>query len=259
MSRLIDRLKQISQAAPEPIGFKAASAALPQTKMLLVAGLAQAGFDGLSDCVAGADAGLLPVSELGSGARAIKEAIQTVSGIPWGGRLKNIGEEEISRIAGTGVDFLVFPMASAILPALQGGTIGKILEIEISLDEGLLRSVDKLPVDAALISTEQQDGYFLTWHHLMRIQRCADLLTKPLLVSIPSNVTTTELQALWDAGVDGVVVEVAAGQPAGRLIELRQAIDSMPPASKRKRGETAALLPYATHGMDEVTEEPEED
>lgn len=259
MSRLIDRLKQISQAAPQPIGFKAANTVLSRPKMLLVASLAQAGFDGLSDFVAGADAGLLPVSELSSGARAIKEALQTVSDIPWGGRLKDFGEEEISQIAGAGGDFVVFPAVSAVLPALQGGAIGKILEIEVSLDEGLLRSVDKLPVDAALISTEQQDGHFLTWHHLMRIQRCADLLTKPLLVSVPSNVTVAELQALWDAGVDGVVVEVAVGQPAGRLIELRQVIDSMPLASKRKRGETAALLPYVTHGMDEVTEEPEED
>lgn len=259
MSRFIDGLKKISQAAPQPIGFKAANAAQSQIKMLLVAGLAQAGSAGLSDYVAGADAGLLEISDVKSGVKAIKEATQTVPDIPWGVRLKDVDEEGVSQIAEAGGDFVVFMVDSAVLAAIQSGTVGRILEIEISLNEDLLRSVNKLPVDAVLISIGQQDGHFLTWHHLMRIQRFADLLTKPLLVSIPSNVALAELQALWDAGVDGIVVGAVKGQPVGRLMELRQAIDGLPPASRHKRGETAVLLPYASHGMDRVTEEPEED
>ena len=76
MSRFIDGLKKISQAASQPIGFKAANAAQSQRKMLLVAGLAQAGSAGLSDYVAGADAGLLEISDVKSGVKAIKEAAQ---------------------------------------------------------------------------------------------------------------------------------------------------------------------------------------
>jgi hypothetical protein len=255
MSKLIDKLNQISQASPQLMGFKTASAPQSQPKMLLIASLAQGNFDD----AAGADAGLLPISESSSGAKAIKEALQAVSSIPWGGRLKDTGQEEIAQMAEAGCDFVVFPAATTVLPALQGNAVGKILEVEVSLSEGLLRAVDKLPVDAVLIGGEQQEGYFLTWHRLLHFQHCANLLTKPLLAFIPSNVTAIELQAIWETGVDGVVVGVGAGQPADRLTELHQAIDSLTLPSKRKRGKPAALLPHVARRTDRVTEEPEEE
>jgi len=259
MSRFISKLKQVAQGEIQPMGFKASNTAPSRAKMLLVAGLAEAGSDKLPDYVAGADAGLIIVPEAGSGAGAIKEASQAVAGIPWGGRLEGIGADEIDQIASAGGDFLVLPAASGVLPELKGGTVGLVLEIDISLEEGLLAAVNKLPVDAVLITAEPQAGAFLTWYRLMRLQRCADLLAKPLLVNIPSNLTAAGLKALWDAGVDGVVVEIGAKQPAGGLLELRKAIDGMPPATRRSRGKTAALLPYATPGVDREGEEPDEE
>lgn len=258
MSKLIDKLNQASQTAP-PIGFKATSATLPKPKMLLIASLAPVNLDGVADYVAGADAGLLPVSELSSGAESIKKALQAVPDIPWGGWLKDVGREEITQIVDAGCDFVVFSAASTALSILQGNGVGKILEIAASLSEGLLMAVNKSPADAVLISSEPEEGRFLTWHHLMHFQRCADLLNKPLLASIPGNVMVSELQALWEAGVNGVVIEAGAGQPAGGLMELRQTIDGLTLPSQRKRGKTPALVPYAGHMVDTVTEEPEEE
>jgi hypothetical protein len=259
MSRFISQLKQVSQGITQPMGFKAASTGQSQTKMLLVAGLAKAGPDKLPDYVAGADAGLIIAAGTDSGARAIKEAAATVSDIPWGGRLEGIGAEGIKQIAGAGGDFLVLPAAGGILAELEDSQVGMVLEVEMSLEESLLSTVSRLPVDAVLIAAGPLEGPFLTWHRLMHLQRCADLLTKPLMVSIPLNLTAAELKALWDTGVDGVVVEVGAKQPAGGLSELRRAIDGLPPAAKRRRGKRAALLPYTTPEMDRVAEEPDED
>jgi len=109
-----------------------------------------------------------------------------------------------------------------------------------------------------LIAGEQKEGCFLTWHHLMLFRRFASLLTKPLLVSIPSNVTADELQTLWDGGVDGVVVEVGAGQPAGGLKELRRVIDKLVLPSSRKQGKPGALLPYISREKEVIAEEEEE-
>jgi hypothetical protein len=92
----------------------------------------------------------------------------------------------------------------------------------------------------------------------MLFQRFADLLTKPLLVSIPLIVTTSELQALWEAGVNGVVVEVGVGQPAERLKELRKIIDNLAFPSPRKREKAKALLPYISSEASEAIEEEEE-
>jgi hypothetical protein len=109
-------------------------------------------------------------------------------------------------------------------------------------------------VDAVLITSEQAGDYLLTWRHLMLFQRGAWLLTKPLLASVPPSVAASELQALWAAGVVGVVVEAP---PQGRISELRQMIDKLtfPLPAKRK---AEPLLPHISGEREMVAEEGEE-
>ena len=258
MSRFIDKLNQVSRVVPQSMGFRKAQPVSGKPKILLIVSLAGASVGGLADYVVGADAGLLRIPKLSSGAKTLREMSQAVPDIPWGGWLKNIDKGGIKQMAKAGCDFVVFPAANTPLALLQNDEIGKILEVESSLSEGLLRAVNELPIDAVLIAGEQGEGYFLTWHHLMLFQRFADLLTKPLLASIPPNVTANELQALWEAGVDGVVIEVGAGQPVERLKELRQTIDKLVFPLQRKRGKAEALLPHIGRESSIVTEEEKE-
>jgi len=257
MSRLIDKLNRVSQAVPQPMGFRVAQPDSLKPKMLLVANLPQANVDSLTDYVAGADAGLIPISNLSSGAKTIQKICRVVSDIPWGGWLRDVGRGEVGQIVKAGCDFIVFPETKTPLAILQNEKVGKILEVEASLSGDLLRAVNELPADAVLVTSEQKGEYFLTWHHLMLFQRFADLLAKPLLASVPSNITANELQALWGAGVDGVVVEVGAGQPKQRLNELRQTIDKLTFPLQRKRGKAEALLPYIRGETGIETEEEE--
>ena len=243
MSKFIDKLKQISAAASQPMGFRATQPASQKPQMMLVASLAQANIENLAEYVLGADAGLLSIAKSSSGAEALQQISQAVPDIPWGGWQKEGGQGEVKQMAKAGCDFVVFPAANTSLALFQSDKMGKILEVGSSLSEGLLRAVNELPVDAVLIAGEQKEGYSLTWHHLMLFQRFADLLTKPLLVFIPSTVTANELQALLGTGGSGVVVEVGAGQRAGRLEELRQIIDKLRPPSPRKREKVEPLLP----------------
>jgi len=258
MSQLIDKLNRVSQAVPQAMGFGAMQQVLPKPKMLLIADLAQANIDRLADYVTGADAGLLHISNLSEGAKTLGEICQVVSDIPWGGWLRDVGQGGMKQIAEAGCDFVVFPPANTSLALLQDSKLGKILQVEASLSEGLLRAVDGLPVDAVLTAGEPEGEYFLTWHHLMLFQRLADLLTKPLLVSVPSKVTANELQVLWETGVEGVMVRVGVGQPEGRLKELRQVIDKLTFTSPRKRGKAEALLPYIDGERHIVAEDEEE-
>jgi len=242
------------------MGFAVAQPVSPKPKLLLIASLTQVNVDGLADYVAGADGGLLPIHQ-SSEAKALQEVSQAISDIPWGVWLRDSGQPEIKQIMKAGCDFVVFPAAKTSLAILQSGAVGRILEIEASLNDGLLRTIDELPVDAVLIAGELRKDHFLTWHHLMLFQHFANLLTKPLLVAIPSSVTANELQALWEAGVDGVIVEVEAGQPVGRISKLRQAIDKLTFPSQRKPRKTEALLPRTGGEPSTVTmeEEDEED
>ena len=259
MSRFIDKLNQVSRVVPQSMGFGRAQPASEKPRILLIARLTEASIGGLADYVVGADAELFHIPKLSPEAKTLKEISQAILDIPWGGWLRNIDQEEIKQITKAGCDFVVFPAANTPLALLQNNELGKILEVESSLSEGLLRAVNELPIDAVLITTEQEGEYFLTWHHLMLFQRFADLLTKPLLVSIPSNVTANELQALWEAGVEGVIIEVGAGQPADRLKKLRQVINKLTFPSRRKQGKAEALLPHIDREASIVTEEEEEE
>jgi len=258
MSQFIDKLNQVSRVVPQAMGFRTAQPVSEKPKILLIASLAGASAGGLADYVVGADAGLLRIPKLSSGAKTLKEISQAAPDIPWGGWPRDINEGGIKQMAKAGCDFVVFPAANTPLALPQNDEMGKILEVESSLSEGLLRTVNELPIDAVLIAAEQEGEYSLTWHHLMLFQRFADLLTKPLLASIPPNVTANELQALWEAGVDGVVIEVGTGQPADRLKELRQVIDKLAFPSQRKRGKAEALLPHIDSEVSIVAEEEEE-
>jgi len=162
-------------------------------------------------------------------------------------------------MAEAGGDFVVFPAANTSLAMLQDEKLGKVLEVEASLDEGLLKAIDDLSVDAVLIAGEPGKDYFLTWHHLMLFRRCAELLTKPLLVSVPPDVAAKELQALWGAGVRGVVVEAGTDQPEGRLAELRQVIDNLTFPSPAKWRRAEPLLPRIGGEIGIASEEEEEE
>lgn len=244
MSIFIDKLNLVSQAMPQPMGFMTGPV-LERPRILLIASLAQGNIDDLADRVSGADAGLLRVTKSSSIVRTFQKASQAASDIPWGGWLEDIGDREIEQVAKVGCDFVIFP-ANTPLAIPTDDKVGKILEVEATLSEGLLRAVNELPVDAVLIAVEQKGEALLTWQHLMYFQRYADLLTKPLVVFIPSNVSNNELQAIWKAGVNGVVFAVEAEQPMGRLEELRQTIDKLVFPSRRRQKKAEALLPFTT-------------
>jgi len=258
MSKFIDKLSLVSEGRLKPMGFRMAAQGAPsKSRMLLVASVAEVDIDRLADDVGGADAGLLEIPKSSSGVKTLKKVCQAVSDIPWGGWLKEIGGKEIGQMAEVGGDFVVFPAASASLPILEEKKLGKVLEVEPGLDAGLLKAIDDLPVDAVLIAGEGGKR-FLTWHYLMLFRRYASLLTKPLLVSVPSEVAASELQALWEAGVGGVVAEVGI-EAGGRLAELRQMIDKLPLPSPGKRRKAEPLVPYVRGEAGVVAEEEEEE
>ncbi|MFC2047801.1 hypothetical protein ACFLTK_06005, partial [Chloroflexota bacterium] len=236
--------------------FRLVQPSSPKPKLLLIASLTQDNVDSLGDYVAGADAGLLTISKLSPGAKTLQQVCQSVPDIPWGGWLRDIGRGDIGQIVKVGGDFVVFPAANTSLVMLQNAEVGKILQVEASLGDGLLRAVNELPVDAVLIASEPE-GEHLTCHHLMLFHHLANLFTKPLLVCIPSKVTAGELQALWEVGVDGVIVESGVGQPEERLNKLRRAIDKLTFPPRCQQGQAEALLPYLSREPDVVTEEEE--
>ena len=129
------------------------------------------------------------------------------------------------------------------------------------MDDGLLRAVNDLPADAVLLTDTFDESGSLVWHQLMIFRHLTTFISKPLLVPVPAAITEGELKALWDAGIDGVVVDATG---VGDLKGLRQIADKLPPRSARKRGKMDVMLPmaggeaYTTPPPDEEEEEEDE-
>lgn len=257
MSKFIDRLNQLSWTASQPLGFGARQASADKPKLQLVAGLAQDDVESLVGRLNGADAALLRLSRVSAGNEALQKVARAIPDLICGAWLSGCRQEEVDEITGLEADFLVYPASSTPL-AIPGDTkAGKVLAVESSLSEGLLMAVNRLPVDAVLVTAEPGDDYLLTWQHLVFFGRFSTMLTKPVLVSIPSRVTGGDLQALWTAGISGVVVDVVAGQPEDRLSELRRLIDKLVVLLPHRDKKTEAVLPPTGGELGKVVIEEE--
>ncbi len=257
MSKFVDQLKRLSQVATEPIGFLPRLPSLPKPKIQLLAVVAPENLDGVADFTAGADAVLVPVARQSPSVKRLAALAESLPGIPWGGWLTG-GHAGVSELVKAGCDFIVFPASSTPLNIVGESEPGKILEVEALLAEGLLRTVNDLPVDAVFITDDLRKDDSLTWQHLMLFQRFSTLLTKPLIVPVPTNIGADETKALWEAGVDCVVVETE-GMAPDRLKELRKTIDSMTFSLPRRPKKIEPVLPQVRCEPDQVVEDEEEE
>ena len=254
MSRLIDKLHLVASGVSQPLGFRTALASASKPQMLIIASLQKSEVTGnLADHLAAADAVLLYTNEPGTEANFITGVASTMPDIPCGCYLKGAGGKSVERLVKSGCDFVVFPAASSVLASGKDDKLGRILQVESSLSDGLLRAINGLPVDAVLA----EGGDSLSWYNLMSLQRFSNMMSKPLLVTIPHKATADEIKALWEAGVDGVVIEVSTIRSPGVLKKLRQEIGKLA-SSARKPRKAEALLPYAIAGT-ETESEPEEE
>jgi hypothetical protein len=254
MSRLIDKFHQTSRGATPPMGFRTSLPSATVPKILLIASLEAGTAENLATHLDGADAVLIRFNKASLTENIIKKIASSLTDTPWG---LYLADDDNKKMANTEADFVVFPTASQVADIPEDEKTGKILEVESSVDEGLLRAINDLPVDAVLMADTFKDNSSLVWHQLMKLQHLANMLRKPLMVQAPAGVNEKDLKALWDAGVDGIVVEIDASGVKG-LKELRQAIDKLPPRSGRKRGKVDVMLPR-TPGETPVPATPDEE
>ena len=258
MSKFIDKLTQLTRGESQSMGFRKKEAESSDKKMVVVARLTPDDVKGLSGKLTGADAGLVTVSETAQGVEILEKLCGDYADIIWGCWLAGTSKTAMEKLTGAGGDFIVFTAVDTPLAIVEHGEGGRILEVDASIDEGLLRTANSLPVDAVLISKKGRDDPALNWNHLMLFRRFADLLIKPLLVTIPAKISGKELGALWEAGVNGVVVEMTAKTPADSLKKIRQAIDKLEASAPRGKEGLGALIPR-TGGQEGTAVVEEED
>ncbi len=260
MSKFIDRLKELSRPPSTPIGFGRTQTYSKKARILLIASLDSGKKEGLSGCIDGADAVLLTVSDT-TKETVIKNAAKAIGDIPWGGRLNDGDAATVEKLVKVDGDFIFFKPETTNLDLLKFDKLGKVLVIEPSLPDNLVRAINGLPADAVYLNAVWEGKPSLTWNDLLLFRKFADLLSKPLLVSVPDGASGKDLVVLWEAGVTGIVI------PATEKIKaLREEIDKLTfPPQRKAAPRGAAVLPhlspqaFAKPEEAEPEEEPDED
>jgi len=259
MSRLIDKLTKATQAASQPMGFRTARGGREEPKILVIAGVKPDTTGQTGDYVAGADAVWLHSAKAPLSAKAIQPIIESIPNIPCGVSLEDTGIINAKALIKAGCDFLVFPDTSPIEAVpVEDEEIGKILQVESSLEDSMIRVINNLPVDAVIASGSHKANTPLAWHDLMSLQRLGLLLTKPLLVPVSPGISSSELRAICEADVDGVIIEADPSQ-SDLFKGIRQTISELPPRTIKKHGKSEALLPYSGSAKSTITPDEEED
>jgi hypothetical protein len=253
MSKFAEKLQRVYRGAAAPMGFRKSTEAEPPP-LLVIANLTKAGAaEAKAIADAGIDAAILDSG--GLSARSFGQLSKAIDDVPLGLFLGSAEKEEITQSIDLGCDFVVFGLKTP-LEAVSREDMGKLLRIEPSLDLGLVRAINELPlmVDGVLVAGEESS---VTVERLLICQRFTELLTKPVLVTVNLSVTSAELSSLFQAGVNGLVLPERV--PAETFAEMKKMIAGLPKAAKRK-SKGAALLPRLGGGLGaEVQEEEEEE
>ena len=251
MSKFVDKLHNLSKTSVSPIGFHAAASEAKSSSMLLVAGLSGVVARDV-EAIAGSnvDAGLILSQSFKRG--GLKRMIKAMGDIPVGVVVKGAYKEKMDELIGSGCDFVVFDMRTPVA-ILEKEEVGKFLMIEPSIDRGLVRAVGTLDIDGLFINVGEEP--FITVEQVLVCQRFSELLDKPLLVALPSIITSAELSNLWKAGVDGIVVPPA--QPVEAFSNLRGMLDKVPGGTNRRQARVGVVLPH--YGGNVIGEEEEEE
>lgn len=233
-SKFIESLKKLSQGSIPPLGFGRRREG-PKSPMLLIAGLDSLSNEQLARLVPSVDAMIFAGSKINKD--ALKQSIKSYPA-PWGIIVKS--SKDLTDLKEMGFDFLVFSSQETEASVLRIEDLGKVIEIDMNWPDSQLRSVEFLPVDAILLPFSGK-GASLTVQNLLTYQRIDLLITKPLLGYLPAKISGEGLRLLWEAGLDGVVIQ-GEGFTIEEVERLKEATKSFPPHRGEKR-QSEALIP----------------
>ena len=254
MSKFLDRLEQISVGAPAPMGF-GVQRSQRAPGMALVA-LVSSGHEAGCQVVASVS----PEAALLSGAadiQAAKKLENSLSAVPWGIRSDTLTEEAAQECQDAGCDLVAFTLQNTAISALASDDMARILCLDSGIDERQLRAIEPLPVDIILLTVPDQTGSW-TLSDLTTITAISSRVGKYILVQVSQPPGKKELEALRNAGVHGLVLDVSTVSSEA-LTDLKAALQEMPRPQPSRRDRGRALLPASAFPRAETPAEPEQD
>jgi hypothetical protein len=245
VSKLLEKLEQISKGNAKPLGFAAAAAKSKLANMVIIAAVDDNDKAAVTAAKEYADAIL--VKSLAGKNTASK------SNLPWGAPVSET-DKQLSAIKESGCDFILLNTQNSPIAMLQEEKLCRIIEIDPAMPDGLIRATNQLLVDIALIAGDTS----ISMKRLITCQHIANLVGKYLLLRIPLETSKEDLREIWETGITGIVVPIT-GDAKKELATLRQSVDALP-ASRRKRiSKTSVTIPHIAPAEPVEDEKPDED
>lgn len=253
-SKFLDRLDEIREGAAPRLGFGTTRPPkLPGLALIISAEGGKAG-------AASANA-LSPDAVVVSGASAAQagDIGEAASGANWGVRAEGLSTADAAAWREAGADLLVFSLSGTALAAVTSKDAARVLVVDAAADPEALRDVNPLPVDAVLVSMPGDPAGW-TLQDLSSLARVSGRVGKHLLVEIEAAPDGDTLEALRNAGVIGLVVNLSLGEEA--VNGLKESLLNMPRPGSDSRSRSNAILPgsvYAARRPAPVEDDPDDD
>lgn len=259
MSKLIDKLEKMGEQAPSPLGFGAAARRNNLASQIMLIGRttpdALAQDAGLSEAQVDAIMVLMDSWE----EDAVNRAADSLHDKLWGLRLSAVSAEQAALLKEKGCDFVAFEPRNTAAAVLNDEDLGKLIVLDGHLDENTARAIHTLPIDGTLYSPASGlQG--LTVQQLIEIQQARSMVDKPFLIESPVDLGTSELQAIRNAEIAALVVDLSSLEAVAKL---KEAISNLPRRKPRSRSREAAVphvhVGFGLPGQDGEQEEEEEE
>ena len=248
-SKFLERLDEIREGAPPRLGF-GPSRGEKTPGMALVIDISNKISEHLESAVALTPAAIIIRSRYGidvpgqdAEAMSLTAKVAGSRNIPWGGRTGSLSAADAEALRQAGGDLVVFS-ENTKLDAAVSRDLARILTLAPQMPAEDLRDINPLPIDAVLITIPGNPTQW-TLQDLAAVTRITSRVGKHVLAEIAGAPAPGALEALRDAGIAGLVVDLSLGPET--IAQLKTDLLNIPRPGANRRSRPSAILPGSVY------------
>ena len=250
-SKFLERLDEIREGQPARLGFGAARAQRTPGMALVIdvgdwiAADVESAVGLSPDAIivrATAADGVTPAGANPADAETIGGLV--ADGVNWGPIAAGLSADDADLWRQYGADLIAFSLQGTDLDAVTSRDAARILLLPSNESPEDLRDIAPLPVDAVLINLPGNPAQW-TLQDLAAVARISGRVGKPVLARISGAPAPGALEALRDAGVIGLVIDLSPGIDA--IKKLQADLLDLPKPGARRRSRPSAILPGSVY------------
>ncbi len=256
MSKFVEMLEKTHDSTPPPLGFGAAAKQEDRNPPIVLIGQATPEDISGNASIADAKVDAILLSLTSSESKSVDGVSDSLKDKLWGIRVGAISEEQATSFKEKGCDFIVFDAESTSASVLNDEDLGKIIALPPDLEEDMGQAIHGLSVDCVLYSPIESI-LPLTVQGLIEIEMVRGLVGKQFVMAAPSDLGKSDLEALKNAHISGLIVNLSATDD---ISSTKDAIMDLPQHKADRSGDRLmAQAPSAGFASLGRSNEPDED